>query len=202
MSRWFIRFQPLGGSSQRYLDKTTGRTISRRRFLRYQGRCPEMYATERRAAGLSHPRKTRCDKGQPRISHADIALVTAQGWVVLHPLPATPHAFVVVHHKVAVAVIARLPHGQWERWRCATCALTLRSQAAIVAHVVAVHFATVCQAQGVAAPAVTPIRFVPARERHTSLPTRVGTQENAGPWDPILSFTLWVLLTRWCGGMR
>ena len=202
MSRWFIRFQPLGGSSQRYLDKDTGRTISRRRFLRYQGRCPEMLATERNAAGLSHPRKTRCDKGQPRRSRADIAFMTPQGPVVLRPMPDASHSFAVVHHRVAVAVIERQPHGRWERWRCTSCALTLRSQAAIVAHVVAVHFAAVCQAHGVTAPAVKPICFVPARERHSALPTRVGTRENAGPWDHIPSFTFWVLLTRWCGGMR
>ena len=89
-SRWFIRFQPLGGSRQRYLDKDTGRTISRRKFLRYQGICPEMVATARKAAGLSRPRKTRCDKGQPRRSRADIALETPQGAVVLHPLPRMP----------------------------------------------------------------------------------------------------------------
>ena len=106
----------------------------------------------------------------------------------------------VGYHGVAVAVIERQPHGQWDRWQCVKCHLTLRSQAAIITHAVAVHAAAACQAQGVAAAAVTPIRYVPARERHATFPTRVGTRENAGAWDHIPSLTFWVLLTRWCGG--
>ncbi len=179
MSRWFQRFQPLGGTSRRYLDKQTGRTLSRRRFLRYQGICPELRAAQRRTEGLGFSRKTRCDKGQPRAMQHGTVVLTARGSVLLRTMPGAANAFAVQRDGIQIAVIQRVPHGHWDRWRCETCQLQLRSELAIIEHAISVHYSSSCQAHGVAASSLSFVGHVAAHERRTRMPWRVKLPEQS-----------------------
>ncbi len=177
MSRWFQRFQPLGGTSRRYLDKQTGRTLSRRRFLRYQGICPELQAAQRQGEGLSQPRKVRCDKGHPRATQHGTVVLTARGSVVVHTMPRQHNTFAVQRDGIQVAIIQRVPHGHWDRWRCETCHLQLRSESAMIEHALSAHYTSACQAHGVAAPSTLYVGHVATHERRARMPWRVAVPE-------------------------
>jgi hypothetical protein len=161
------------------LDKQTGRTLSRRRFLRYQGICPELRAAQRRTEGLGFSRKTRCDKGQPRAMQHGTVVLTARGSVLLRTMPGAANAFAVQRDGIQIAVIQRVPHGHWDRWRCETCQLQLRSELAIIEHAISVHYSSSCQAHGVAASSLSFVGHVAAHERRTRMPWRVKLPEQS-----------------------
>jgi hypothetical protein len=184
MSRWFLRFQPLGGSSQRYLDTTTGLTISRRRFLAYQGIAPELRAKERFWAGLSTPHKRRCDAGKARTG----APVDGPCWAALQSkrlrsgrviqlVPfEQPQRFLVVVEQVPVAEVAKYGTPR-ARWHCARCGLQLDKCDSMLQHVVSFHFAQQCAVQGVAAPTTSYVGHVTTHERRARMPWRVAVPE-------------------------
>jgi hypothetical protein len=94
-------------------------------------------------------------------------------------MPGAANAFAVQRDGIQIAVIQRVPHGQWDRWRCETCQLQLRSQLAIIEHAIAVHYSSSCQALGVAAASVSYVGHVATHERRARMPWRVKLPEQS-----------------------
>ena len=94
-------------------------------------------------------------------------------YALLLPYQRHPCLFEVVYHRVLVGCVLKRLFPHRTEWQCATCDKKLHNRGDVVQHHVFAHFAEACQQQGVNAPAVLPVGFVPDHSTRSRMPWRV-----------------------------
>ncbi|MBA3825183.1 MAG: hypothetical protein H0X24_14955 [Ktedonobacterales bacterium] len=143
-TRTLLDFVPLGGSSRRYRVRATGDIISYRQFIKRTLHCtPEHRAAERKAAGLTAPRRARKDKGQIRCPPLT-TLAYDKGRLTPLTIPVQVQHYpqrgvheVLYQGRVIGSYYTR-GHGA-RAWRCLVCRCALRQETSIIHHLYNTH---------------------------------------------------------------
>ena len=91
-------------------------------------------------------------------------------------VPVADGVLVLIHQVPIIRATALPGTGKHTRWRCA-CGRELRNETLLARHVRSFHYLEACRLRGNLAPAITPIRYVPSRERRSRMPWRVHAPE-------------------------